>query len=164
LQEERRQGRQLPPFSWARRRFLYGDVCTLGSQFERLLFTVSASRVLAIVLDEVSSDPRAEYLRVLDFLGLKDDGRLDFAVHNKARTMRWPALTRAAFDLMQINRQIGVKLGLNLWDRVSKLNTIEAPRARLPLATQMVLRDYFVRDIELLGKLLGKNFEHWLKL
>jgi hypothetical protein len=132
-QEERRQGRQLPPLSWARRRFLYGDVCKLGAQLQRLLLTVPASRVLAIVLDDIAADPRGEYLRVLRFLGLKDDGRLDFAIYNKAKKLRWPSLTRVTFDMIQIKGRIGVNLGLNLWNRVFKLNTIEAPRAQLPL-------------------------------
>jgi hypothetical protein len=162
-QEERRQGRQLPPLSWARRRFLYGDVCKLGAQLQRLLSRVPASRVLAIVLDDIGEDPRAEYLRVLRFLGLKDDGRIDFAIYNKAKKLRWPGLTRVIFDMMQIKTRLGVSLGLNLWDRVSKLNTVEAPHAQLPPETEMVLRDYFASDIELLGKLLGVNFEHWLR-
>ena len=65
--------------------------------------------------------------------------------------------------MIQIKAQIGVNLGLNLWNRVFKLNTIEAPRAQLPLETEMVLRDYFASDVELLGKLLRRNLEHWLR-
>jgi sulfotransferase family protein len=162
-QERRRQGQWLPPFSWAHRRFLYGDVCKLGSQIERLLSAVPASRVLAIVLDEIISDPRQQYLRVLRFLQLEDDERSDFPIYNKARTMRYPNLTRAAFDLTQIKRRIGIKPGINLWRRVSKFNTIEAPRARLSPKMEFTLRDYFEGDIQLLGGLLGRNFEHWLK-
>ena len=51
------------------------------------------SSVLAIVLDDIIVDPRGEYLRVLRFLGLKGDGRLDFAIYNKAKKTRWPSLT-----------------------------------------------------------------------
>lgn len=161
-QEERRQGRQLPPLSWARRRFLYGDTCKLGAQLQRLLSIVPASRVLAIVLDDVTADPREEYLRVLRFLGLEDDGRLDFTIYNKAKKLRWANLTRLTFDMLQIKARIGLNLGSNLWNQVSKLNTIEMPRAPLPLETEMVLRDYFASDVELLGKLLRRNFTHWL--
>jgi hypothetical protein len=161
-QEERRRGRQLPPLSWARRRLLYGDVCKLGAQLERLFSICPTSRVLPIVLDDLSANPRKEYLRVLRFLGLNDDGRLDFAIHNKAKKMRWPSLTRVAFDLIQIKGQIGINLGLNLWNRVYKLNTVEAAHAELPLETKIALRDHFASDVELLGKLLGRNFEHWL--
>jgi hypothetical protein len=143
--------------------FFTAIVCKLGAQLERLLSTVPAGRVLAIVLDDIIADPREEYLRVLRFLGLKDDGRLDFAIYNKAKKIRWPSLTRVTFDMIQIKGRIGVNLGLNLWNRVFKLNTIEAPRSQPPLETEMVLRDYFASDVELLGKLLRRNFEHWLK-
>lgn len=62
--------------------------CKLGAQLEQLLSTVPAGRVLAIVLDDIIADPRGEYLGVLRFLGLKDDGRLDFAIYNKAKKIR----------------------------------------------------------------------------
>jgi len=62
--------------------------CKLGAQLERLLSTVPAGRVLAIVVDDIVADPRGEYLGVLGFLGLKDDGRLDFAIYNKAKKIR----------------------------------------------------------------------------
>lgn len=50
LQEERRQGRKLPIFGWARRRLLYGEICALGAQLERLLSVAPAGRVLPVVL------------------------------------------------------------------------------------------------------------------
>jgi hypothetical protein len=52
----------------------------LRAQLERLLSIDPAGRVLAILLDDISADRRGEYLSVLRFLVLKDDGRLDF--HN----------------------------------------------------------------------------------
>lgn len=70
LQEMRRRGRQLPAFSsWARRRLLYGEVCLLGAQLERLLSLVPSHRVLTLVVDDVRADPQTTYLRVLNFLG-----------------------------------------------------------------------------------------------
>jgi Sulfotransferase family len=97
LQEQRRNGRHLPPLTWARRRLLYGDICSLGAQLERLLAKVPQERVLSILLEDLSVRPREEYRRVLEFLGLGDDGRTSFPVMNRARSVRWPALTRAAF-------------------------------------------------------------------
>lgn len=152
LQDERRQGRQLPPFSWGQRRFLYGEAGALGAQLERLLSAVPANRVLVLVLDDVAADPRREYLRALQFRGLNDDARVDFIVCNKAKKLRWPILTRAMFDIVQIKRRMGIELGLSLWDRFSDFNTIEVPRARLSLQIETVLRNYFANDIELLGR------------
>jgi hypothetical protein len=74
LQEERRRGRRIRG-SWARRRFLYGEICSLGTQLERLYKIVPSHRVLTIILDNICADPRREYLRALRFIGVPDDGR-----------------------------------------------------------------------------------------
>jgi hypothetical protein len=121
---------RLPPFSWAARRLLYGEVCRLDAQLERLLRAVPAGRVLAIALDDVISDSRREYLRVLRFLGVGDDGRTTFAAYNKSGVSRWPALGRAMFAAIQIKRQLGITRGLNLWKHVADINSDrEAARA-----------------------------------
>jgi hypothetical protein len=163
LQAERRQGRRLPGLSWARRRFLYGEICALGAQLERMLSAVPASRVLTVVLDDLAVDPRHEYLRVLRFLAVDDDSRVEFPVHNTAKTLRWPGLTRAMFAIVQIKRRMGIELGLNLWNRVSDLNKIEAPRTPLSAKTVAILREYFASDVELLSQLLGRDLRYWLE-
>ena len=163
LQAGRREGRGLPAFSSARRRFLYGEICALGAQLERLLANVPSSRVLVVVLDDLSDDLRSEYLRILHFLGVDDNGRSEFLAYNKAKIARWPGLTRAMFVIMQIKRKIGIKVGLNLWNLVLDVNTIETPRAPLSPETTALLREYFARDVELLGRLLGEKLRHWLE-
>jgi len=163
IQAERKEGRALPAFSWARRRFLYGEVCKLGSQLERLLSMVPAPRVHVVVLDELAAEPRQEYLRVLRFLGVEDDGRLQFPVYNSAKNIRWPRFTRIVFILGQIRRKAGMKTGLSLWKRFARLNQYEMPRTPLPRDMENLLRSYFLEDIRLLEHLCGKNFEHWLR-
>ena len=135
LQNQRRQGRRLPAFGWATRRLLYGDVCALGAQLQRLLQEVPANQVLAVVLDDVIEDPRREYLRVLRFLGVEDDGRTDFPTFNRAKVPRWPQVARAMFVVTQIKRRLGIDLGLNAWSRVFEINRVERPRAPLPAET-----------------------------
>jgi hypothetical protein len=162
LQAERREGRHLPAFSWAMRRLQYGEACALGAQLQRLLQTAPADRVLSIVLDDVIEDPRREYLRVLRFLGVDDDGRVAFPAYNKAKVPRWPGLARAMFVVLQMRRRIGIRRGLNLWQRVFEVNRIETPRAPLPPGTLAQLRQHFTGDVKLLGRLLGRDLQHWL--
>lgn len=104
LQGERRQGHQLPAFSCAQRRFQYGEVCRLGGQLERLFTTVPEGRILTGILDDVAINPRKEYPRVLQFLGVCDDGR-SLPVLNAVNSVRWPSLTRAMFAVVQMKRQ-----------------------------------------------------------
>jgi hypothetical protein len=163
LQAERRRGRRLPRLSWARRRLLYGEMCLLGAQLERLLTAVPISRVLVVVLDDLAVAPRQQYLRVLEFLGLDDDGRVEFPIHNKAKALRWPGLTRAMFIAEQIKYRMGIKAGLKLWSLVSAMNRIDVPRPTLSFRTVAMLREYFADDVELLGRILGKDLQHWLE-
>jgi hypothetical protein len=135
LQDERRQGRRVPARTWAKRRLLYGEVCALGAQLQRVLATVPRGRVLTILLEDVVDDPRREYRRVLQFLGVDDDGRVAFPVYNQARALRWPYLIRPLFVISQLKSRIGINLRLNLWDRVSRMNTIEMRRETLPRET-----------------------------
>lgn len=162
LQGARRRGERLPALSWARRRLLYGEVCLLGAQLARLLGTVPAERVLAVLLEDMARAPRGEYLRVLDFLGVADDGRAAFPVHNPARVLRHPDLTRALFLASQVKNRLGVQLHLDLWRRLSAVNVTARPRPPLSTDTLAMLGRHFTADVALLGRLLDRDLRHWL--
>ena len=161
LQEERRKGRRIRD-SWARRRFLYGEVCSLGTQLERLYKIVPSDRVLTVILDDIRADSRHEYLRVLQFLEVPDDGRLDFPVYNPASAFRYPGIQRAAYPILHLKDRLGVSGGLGLWTRVENLMRVERPRKPLSPEMKSVLSEYFSQDIELLGQLLRRDLCQWL--
>jgi len=160
FQDERRQGQRIPAFlSGHRRKFLYGDVCSLGVQLERLFKTVSSHRVLTVILDDILADPRREYLRVLEFIGVPNDGRLNFPRYNSASTFRWPSLV---YPILHWKDRLGVNTGLGLWTSVENLMRLERPREPLTPEMTSVLKEYFGKDVELLGRLLGRNLRRWL--
>jgi hypothetical protein len=161
LQEERRRGRHLPLLNWTTRRLLYGDVCLLGAQLRRLLTTVSPERVLVIVLDDVAAAPREEYLRVLRFLDVADDGRADFPVHNRARMPRWPGVARALHLALEVKNRLGIDLGANAWDVIASANRLDILRPSPDRQTTALLSAYFADDVRLLGTLLDRDFGHW---
>jgi hypothetical protein len=162
LQNERRVGRNLPPMSWAKRRLLYGEACLLGAQLERLLSQVKLSNVICIFLDDLAANPRKEYQRVLHFLGVQEDGRQYFPIYNASKTIRWPHLTRLIFVLLELKNKIGLNFHLGIWRRFSAHNAMEKERATISPETATMLAEYFRSDIELLGRLLGKNLHHWV--
>ncbi len=162
LREERRQGRQLPAFGWARRRLLYDEICALGAQLERLLSAVPARRVLPLFLDDLADDPRREYLKAMQFLEVEDDGRADFPVYNRSRVPRWPRLTRLLFIILELKGRAGIDLKVNLWNRVSDVNNVWGPRPLPSPETEAMLRAYFAPDVELVSRLLGRDLRRWL--
>jgi hypothetical protein len=162
LQEDRRSGLNLPAFPAMSRHFMYGEMCSLGAQLERLLSIVRRDRVLVIVLDDIVSNPRNEYLRVLEFLGVPDDGRSQFPVRNSARASRWPKLARCTYLLLQAKRRLGMKGGLGAATWLMAATQLEQARPPLPTDAAAILKEHFASDVELLGKLLGRNLRHWL--
>jgi hypothetical protein len=141
---------------------LYGDICSLGAQLERLLSTVPAHRVLVVILDDLRADPRSEYLRILTFLGVGDDGRFEFPVHNAAVLLRWPPLQRFFFYLSEIKTRLGTKSRSNLLARLEPINRVSKPRPPVPLELATDLKKYFCSDVNLLGRLLNRDLRSWL--
>jgi hypothetical protein len=164
LQGERRQGRRLPVFSWPQRYFLYGDVCLLGAQLQRLLAIAKRNRVLPILLDDIRENPRREYIKVLDFLGVSDDGRAKFPAVNTARALRWPLLARSRFIIWQLKRRLHINVGLNLLRAIYDANVVAAERPELDRDTYEDLREYFTRDVDLLGRLIGRDLRSWMEI
>jgi hypothetical protein len=131
-------------------------------QLERLYKIVPSYGVLTIILDDMRADPRREYLRVLKFLGVPDDGRRDFPIYNTAGAFRHPRIQRVAYSILHLKDRLGVSGGLGIWTQAQNLMRVERPRE--PLAPEMisVLNEYFSKDVELLGRLLDKDLQQWL--
>jgi sulfotransferase family protein len=164
LQGERRLGRRIPAFGGPHRCFLYGDLCSLGAQLERLLAVTKGDRVLTVVLDDIQDNPRREYLKILTFLGVIDDGRVNFQVENAARVLRRPWLARSQFITTQVKKKLHIDVGPGLLRSIYSRNVIVAERPGLDQNTYNVLREYFTRDVDLLGGLIGRNLRHWMDM
>jgi hypothetical protein len=161
LQEQRRHGRRMPAFSSARRRLLYGEVCSLGAQIERLLSMVPAHRVLVLVVDDIRSDPRREYLRVLEFLGVPDDGRDSFPSYNTARHPTRARLPRLWYVLRELKFRLGISSSGKWLAKIRR--EIKVTNGREPISAELVkvLKRYFRADIEKLGGLLNRDLRTW---
>jgi hypothetical protein len=96
LQDARRQGRFLPADRWIDAQLLqYHAVCSLGSQLERLYRKVDPARVHVELQDDMRKDPRGVYARVLNFLGVPDDGRTRFDETNAGHKLNSRLLVTA---------------------------------------------------------------------
>jgi hypothetical protein len=152
----------LPAPKWGARRFQYGAICRLGQQYERLLRQVPKQQILPLALDDMTADPRAIYLRSLEFLGVADDGRIQFPIENRARRVRWPALNRAQFKYWEYTRNIRLPFNIGLGRMFRKFNIVDDPRPRLSEPLKKELREYFISDVQILQKLLNRDLSHWL--
>jgi len=169
LSAERAKGREVTRWCLEPRLLDYKSVCRLGEQLERLFNTVPRERVLVLLLDDVKENPRREYLKVLEFLGVPDDGRTDFPVKNPAKERRWPRLQRAVITTARVCRPFKRRLGLPLVPGTRIINALDEMnlryRPRLPMRPELraELARYFVEDVYLLSRLLNRDLSKWAK-
>lgn len=142
---------------------LYGQVCKLGEQLQRLYDSVSKTSVHLVFLEDLRANPRREYQKVLDFLGLSDDGRTAFPVENRGgvRTAGW--LWRSLVGLDGVLSKLGWprgRLGFVEW----MYFRLKRPHDRPGLSPRMRadLQSYFREDVALLSRLVGRDLRCWL--
>lgn len=170
LQKVRRAGKGLPNSCCAPELLQYRKVCSLGSQLRRVYDVVPSNQRHVIVLDDFRRNPREEYLRLLQFLGLEDDGRTGFPVVHPNGVLR---VRRAAAGILGLRRTLGDtyyplrrlchRFGLRpvLW--LWNANLRRAPRPPLRPEFRMELEEAFRDEIGLLEELLRRSFTCWVR-
>lgn len=150
LQQERSLGKNIPT-ACADANFLqYKKACLLGEQVSRLLNFVPTSRVLIIDLRDLNKNPQGQYRRVLDFLGVADDGRDDFSRENEAREARNIFLQRFLMFGGRVRRAFGIRKGFGLL----KLNERKISKVALSESLLDELRSEFAEDRKKLKEII----------
>ena len=163
LQEEREMGNRLPPACHHRDFVLYGKQCRVGEQLERLFHIVPRNRVHVVVFDDLIQNPCGVYRGVLDFLGVPDDGRVEFEASNVTRSHKSRVarkLTQVAFVLRQ---KIPVRsFGIPIIGWMISANQGAARKATIRPEFHVELSEYFRADVERLSDLLRRDLTGWL--
>lgn len=168
LQEQRRQGVSLPPRCAERDVLQYAAYGAIGDQLERFLDSVPARQRLVVVYDDFRDDPREQYRRVLELLGLSDDEPDSFPrVHpNRAlRSARLASWHRAlARRLGPFHRHVGAgmrALGIRPSAWLDRVNVRTAPREPLRAHFEAELIAAFLPQVEKVERLLDRDFTAW---
>ena len=147
----------------------YKSVCRLGEQVERLYSMVPSERVHVLVLDDIKENPRLEYLNVLNFLGVSDDGKMEYSVKNSAKEQRLPWLQKTVKITGKISENIKERVGIPITrgtgflQMLKKSNIRYRPRPLLSIEMRKELTCYFKQDILRLSNLLNRDFSGWTK-
>ncbi len=169
LSPERRQARMAKRLCREPRWLDYQLVCRTGEQLQRLLDRVPRDRILLILLDELRENPRKIYLKVLDFLGVQDDGCTDFPVVNSAKERKWPYLRVATRLLGKFTSYSKNQLGLSSYKGFGIIKAIDSWNSRyrirppMPRELRSELMEYYRQDILLFARLTGEDTSRWLQ-
>jgi hypothetical protein len=178
---DRAAGRRIPRGCVEPRWLRYDEAARFGTYLERLYKTVGKERCLPIIFDDLTSDPRAEYRKLMDFCGLDPVPGIDFAPQRSGKAVRvqWlqrmlkrppAALTRhLAADryLHRTGEQRSPQVMpagkiLSLRKRLLQWNKVAASAPPLPPRLQLELRGRFKSEIDKLGRLIGRELSDWL--
>jgi hypothetical protein len=168
LQTTRAAGKAMPP-GIKPRELNYRWMGSLGTQVDRVLQIYPRQQVHFIVFDDFSVNTRAEYIRLLAFLEIPDDGRVEFpriyeGQQFKSRfAARLPRYLRAKLGATRVNATKRA-LGIRQWGIVrafDKFNAETSPRPPLRPEFRRYLEELFDPEVALLEKLLGRELPHW---
>lgn len=163
LNENRLKGKSVTRLCREPRHLSYGNACRLGDQLERLLSRIDSDRVLPLLLDDVKENPQREYHKILFFLGVEDDSRTDFSVHNTAKKRRSPFLQKMVMVAGRLKRRLGIYRSIGILSSIEQKNL--RYRQRTPLSPYMrrALQAYFESDIKKLSGILNRDLSHWVQ-
>jgi Sulfotransferase domain len=169
LQANRAAGRDIPKRCRDARLLQYGHLGKLGMHLERLFEVAGRERCHVIVFDDFVENPRAVYLRALEFLGVDDDGQVRFKRKRGTSDFKYRWLQQFvmnpppwAFRLLAISDAKMLKRLKGLRKRIKTLNSSDSKQRQILTGEMRArLRDYFAEDVAKLSGLLSRDFSHW---
>lgn len=168
LQTVRAQGQALPSTCREPMFLQYGQVFRYRDHLPVFYGKVPAGQRLVLVFEEFFADPRVGYLQVLDFLGLKDDGRCEFGAVNSARLHRIRALAKMHRKLVGGNgrfyrggKVVLSRLGVHPSHILERFNRKNGGKSQIGLQFEAELREHFRADVDTVERLLGREMKLW---
>jgi hypothetical protein len=170
-EDDRRAGRLITRQTYFPQGLVYRDTARYAEQVQRYFDAFGRDQVHVILYDDLRSNVRGTYCRVLDFLGVDSSLiKTDFKVINGNKSVKHSALRSLLNDplvrstAVAIGRRLPQPLFTALHDverRLWKLNS--RPERRLPLAPDLraQLKREFAPEVERLSDLLGRDLTHW---
>ncbi|HEX5314672.1 MAG TPA: sulfotransferase [Gammaproteobacteria bacterium] len=147
--------------------FEYREFARIGTQLARLYNTARRSQVLVIDYGDFARDTARVYQRVLAFLGLEPDGRTSFPILNARVRYRVPSVQRGLVWLRIIRERLGIPGGWGVQRIADSLNarsdTGSAAGSPLRPAFRAELEQCFKAEVELVSRLQGRDYSHWLR-
>lgn len=168
LQKERAEGKAIPRHCPDVKMLQYGRAASYGWQLEQLFRRVDRDRVLVHIHEEFFSDIRASWLHTLEFLGLTDDGRMDFERVNENRRLRsrrlYEFLTYPPEPVRRLWRpakRIANVLGWYPGRALLRQNQEKVSRNPLRPEFRVELLEHFSGEVSEVERWLGRSIPAW---
>lgn len=163
VQVDRRAKRKLSYWTREYKHLMYGEVCKLGEQIEKLFRKISKKRVKVTLLEDVKKDPKKEYKKILNFLEINKVPNIDFKAQNSGKRERKSRIIRIIErSVHRIKNYIGVHSGLGIGKMVSQMNRRKKEERAVSGEVLEEMKTYFKKDIKKLEKIIDRDLSHWV--
>lgn len=170
LQTIRALGKQVPLGCKRPLVLQYANVCSLGSQLERLYELVPRDRAHIVFFEDLDKNPLDTYKAVLDFLDIAYDGRTDFHVANPNKVVRGFVLRRILHFLFITRTRVAMWLtgspvptsfSLGLGRLISPFFYWTAKRTPISDDFRKELVAHFEPEVRKIEALTGRDLSAW---
>jgi hypothetical protein len=168
LQPARAGGKSIPESCREPAFLQYANIFRYRDQLPQFVQSVPAERRLIMVYEEFFADPRAGYLRLLDFLGLEDDGRNDFGAVNAAKQLRSRKLASLHRRMVENNghayragKWLLSRVGVHPSDVLARINLKKAVKRNVTATLDDELRRHFRPDVDAVERVLERHVIAW---
>jgi hypothetical protein len=143
----------------------YREITKFSKQIQRYFDAFGRERVHVILFDDFASAPGSAYEKVLSFLGLRSDGRRNFEIVNGNKRIRSQAAQNWLGHLATTHRRLKrsfPSLCRGARTMAERLISVCEPRPAIEAGFRRRLEMEYAPEVANLGRLLGRNLEHWL--
>jgi len=168
LQIPRAAGREIPDTCKEPRLLQYAEIFCYADQLKAFFARVPAEQRLVLMFEEFFADPHLGYAQVLNFLGLEDDGRMEFDAVNVARRHRFRWLAAKHRQLVNDNGRLyrGLKAvmsraGIHPSHILARVNRKPGGKQLVSEGFEAELLEHFQPHIETAKRLFGNKIENW---
>jgi hypothetical protein len=161
--DERREGKNVSKWCREPLHLDYQSTCLLGKQVSKLLEIVDKENIHFVFIHDLKKDPKLVYEKLLIFLGLESDERLEFSASNKAKSVKYKWFKRFVRILGNIRKHIPIRTRFGALNYFNKLNvTTLKSKPKITAEQKSKMVEFYKNDIKLLSLLTGKDLSHWI--
>jgi len=162
VQKMRTQGKMITAKCKEPKHLVYGDVCKLGDQLERLFDRVTQKNIQVLFLEDIIIDPQRSFMNVLRFLEVDDTFITDFIPKNTSKSVRSKMLRNLLKACGSVKELIKIENNTRLLAPLWRFNNPTGTKPIVSCNFKAKLQCYFRADIEKLELITGRNLSHWI--
>lgn len=160
-EEERKKGLNIPEKGRMPEALYYSEVARYAEQLSRYIDIFGNEKVLTLLYDDLKSDTRGSYARVLKFLGVDESFQPEFYTYNKKTKPRSVLLERMINSESRLRRVLPRQLYEGLEWRLNRWNQVPILRPKMHHEVRSRLQRNYQADVRDLEKLIGRDLSFW---